>query len=74
MEVSLYFFVQLSSKIDWGQPPKFILMVNTDYVFPACLYLHKVKRLREGNKGTKSAANSLAASLLTVSSGNVFGK
>lgn len=52
----------------------FIPMVNTDYVFPACLYLHKVKRLQEGNKATKSAANSLAASLLTVSSGNVFGK
>lgn len=52
----------------------FIPMVNTDYVFPACLYLDKVKRIKEDNKATKSTENSLAASLLTVSSENVFGK
>jgi len=52
----------------------YIPAVNTDYVFPECLYLNKVKRVKEGNKATKSAENSLAASLLMVSSENVFGK
>lgn len=40
--------------------------------FPACLYLNKVTRIKEGNKA--SAENNLAASLLKVSSGNAFGK
>lgn len=45
-----------------------ILMMS----FPACLYLNKVTRIKEGNKA--SAENNLAASLLKVSSGNAFGK
>lgn len=52
----------------------FIPGVNTDCVFPACLYLNKVKRIKEGNKTTKATENRLAASLLTVSSENVYEK
>lgn len=38
--------------------------------FPACLYLNKVKIIKEGDKA--SAENSLATSLLKVSSGSVW--
>lgn len=40
--------------------------------FPACLYLNKVKRIKEGNKA--SAENSPAATLLKVSSGKCLWK
>lgn len=72
MEVSLCSTVIKDSLRSTTQDLRLFQWLIQIMSFPACLYLNKVKRIKEGNKA--SAENNLAASLLKVSSGNVFEK